>query len=398
MVVSLLDATIFVPGFLTILMLNRRTLRIKAMQTIFAYRQSREANLGLAKMYIDKNFSPDLNSMEYQDKSLLDQQKTEANDLFDTLLEENLNNGLANDDKVKDVVKEAIANYHTNNKRDFNYFKKHMVSEAEKISDLYLSILQLLIDFIYLAEEDTRRDHSNFVKNLLIRALESDEALETVILRRNISWKNHKSEVRQWFKDFIKKDEAYIKYQNLTSPGFNNDKEIVMHLLKNYVFKNDAIDKFFEQDDLNWDEDRAIVKSLSTKTIKSMEQGDDNTVDLQDLSYNWEDDKAFFKLLFEETIRVEDEYEEIISRKTKNWDIERIATTDRIILEMAISEMINFPSIPVKVTINEYIEVAKRYSTPKSKVFVNGVLDVIADELVANGKIRKSGRGLIDNK
>ena len=95
---------------------------------------------------------------------------------------------------------------------------------------------------------------------------------------------------------------------------------------------------------------------------------------------------------------MEEKYESLIAEKTKNWDIERIAATDKIIMEMAIAEMINFPSIPVKVTINEYIEVAKRYSTPKSKVFINGILDVIAGELENTGVIRKSGRGLIDNK
>ena len=102
--------------------------------------------------------------------------------------------------------------------------------------------------------------------------------------------------------------------------------------------------------------------------------------------------------MYDDTLDEEDQYEELIDEKAKNWDIERIATTDRILLKMAIQEMVNFPSIPVKVTINEYIEISKKYSTPKSKQFVNGVLDVIAVDLQKEGVIRKSGRGLIDNK
>ena len=129
-----------------------------------------------------------------------------------------------------------------------------------------------------------------------------------------------------------------------------------------------------------------------------MEESNRSDFELQELSYNWEDDKSFFVKLYENTNQVEPRYEALIAKKTKNWEIDRIAITDKIILDMAIAEMINFQSIPVKVTINEYIEVAKKYSTPKSKLFINGVLDVIAEELKSNGDIKKSGRGLIDNK
>jgi len=377
-------------------MLNRRTLRIKAMQTVFAYRQSKEANATLAKEYLEETFSPDLNSMEYQDKELLKTQKTEALSSFKShyRTEEPVKH---DDSKITETVEDAISTYHQQNDKDKKFFKKNMVVEAEKITDRYLSILLLLIEFSELAEEEKKADHGNFVKNMLIKVLKENSTLENLILRRNISWKNHKSEVRQWFKDIVKKDEAYEQYIKLDNPGFEDDKSIVMHIVKQIIFKNEVIDKFLEEQDLNWQEDRAIIKSLTVKTIKSMaEKGGD--FEIQELSYNWEDDKAFFVKLFEETIKVEQEYEELIANKTKNWDIERIAMTDKIILEMAISEMINFQSIPVKVTINEYIEVAKRYSTPKSKMFINGVLDVIATDLQKAGTIKKSGRGLIDNK
>lgn len=377
-------------------MLNRRTLRIKAMQTVFAYRQSKEANSGLAKAYIEEYFAPDLNSMEVQDKSQLEAQKKEALELYrkNYRTDQHIKH---NDEKIEESVNNAIDDYHKQNAKDFKFFKKNMVVEAEKISDRYLSILQLLIDWAEFAEEDTRIDQTNFVKNLLIQALKFNSNLENAILRRNINWTEYKSDIRQWFKDFIKSDEDYQHYIAKDQTTFEEDKEIVNHIIKHVVFKNDVIDKFLEEQDLNWQEDRAIIKSLTVKTIKSI-TASNKDFEIQELSYNWEDDKAFFVKLFEETIGVEQEYEELIAKKTKNWDIERIATTDKIILEMAIGEMINFPSIPVKVTINEYIEVAKRYSTPKSKMFINGVLDVIASELQEAGKIRKSGRGLIDNK
>src|SRR5690606_29528490 len=113
------------------------------------------------------------------------------------------------------------------------------------------------------------------------------------------------------------------------------------------------------------------------------------------LSANWEEDKTFYEELYQKTVEKDSDLEKIASEKIKNWDIERLATLDRIILMMAISEMMHFPSIPVKVSINEYIELSKLYSTPKSKQFVNGILDKLAEDLIRKGLIRKSGRGLI---
>jgi N utilization substance protein B len=133
------------------------------------------------------------------------------------------------------------------------------------------------------------------------------------------------------------------------------------------------------------------------KTIKAVEP-EDKSLNLLAISTNWEEDKAFFNELYEKTLKGDKELEKIVTDKIKNWDIERIAAIDKIILELAICEMINFPSIPVKVTINEYIEISKLYSTPKSKQFINGILDTTAIELTKNGTIKKSGRGLIDNK
>lgn len=369
------------------------------MQTIFAFQQSKGANYGIAQEFIRESFAPDLNSMEVQDKDLLAQQKQEALKIFEeNYRSEKFVSTKGSEDKINEVVNEAIRDYYRQIDKDFRFFKKNMVIEAEKVLDRYISILKLLLEFAHLAENDARMDHGNFVKNLLIKALKFNKSLENISLRRNISWDKDQGEVRQWFKDLIKSDEVYVRYQKMAQPTFEDDREIVNHIIKNIVFKHDLIDKYMEENDLNWNEDRAIIKSLTTKTIKSITPDAGEDFELQELSYNWEDDKSFFIKLFEETVKVESEYEELIAKKTKNWDIDRIATTDKIILEMAICEMINFPSIPVKVTINEYIEVAKRYSTPKSKTFINGVLDVIASELTASGAVKKSGRGLIDTK
>lgn len=133
--------------------------------------------------------------------------------------------------------------------------------------------------------------------------------------------------------------------------------------------------------------------------IKNLSGEEDSSDEiLPELALNWEEDKEFFQNIFNLTIGSEEEFSGMISQKTKNWDVERIALTDKVILTMALTEMVNFPSIPTKVSINEYIDISKTYSTPKSKQFVNGLLDTLSKELTESGKIRKSGRGLIDNK
>lgn len=379
-------------------MLNRRTLRIKAMQTIFAVRQSREANLELAKAYVRDSFLPDLNSMELQDKELLKQQSKEAIKIFNLNYSNTSfksNEGSA--DVINDVVNDAISFYYRENNKDLKLYRTQMINEAEKVYDRYIQMLNLLIDLKVIADNDGKRDHSNFVKNLLIKAIESNPSRETISLQKNLDWAEYQSEIRQWFKE-VRSDEKYQYYIDLKNASFKDDKAIVSHIVKDVIFKSDVVDKFMEDRDLNWSEDRAIIKSLVTKTVKSIEEVNLDDFELQELSYNWEDDKAFFVKLYEDTNQVEPKYEALIARKTKNWEIDRIAITDKIILDMAIAEMINFQSIPIKVTINEYIEVAKKYSTPKSKLFINGVLDVIAEELQSSGDVKKSGRGLIDNK
>ena len=116
------------------------------------------------------------------------------------------------------------------------------------------------------------------------------------------------------------------------------------------------------------------------------------------LSANWQDDRDFAETLYKQTLADDAKSEKLIAESTQNWDVERVALLDKIILKMALCEMQLFRGIPVKVTINEYIEISKIYSTPKSKQFVNGVLDKLAQDLAASGDIRKSGRGLLDNQ
>tara|TARA_B100001245_G_scaffold217558_1_gene186127 strand:- start:1413 stop:1922 length:510 start_codon:yes stop_codon:yes gene_type:complete len=169
-------------------------------------------------------------------------------------------------------------------------------------------------------------------------------------------------------------------------------------MFKKIIFKNESVSEYLSEMDLRWSENKPILKSLVAKTFQDYEQELDPPFELKSVSKNADEDMEFFNVMFDETLAKSSELDALIEKKIKNWDISRVAMTDRIILKMAITEMMQFHSIPTKVTINEFIEISKQYSTPKSKQFVNGILDVLANELTSDGVIRKSGRGLIDNK
>lgn len=386
-------------------MLNRRTLRVKAMQAMFAYKQCKEANYNVAIEKIIQAYEPSMNIMEMQDPVVLEEEKKGVLEIFKKTIKENLKD-IADTNFSESILKEAekaIEDYRLQVKKDLTGIKKKLMNEAGKLYDNYLKILNLLIMFSEFAREGvgTRKSapdaQLNLVNNVLISHLRENANLKKLILKNNLSWQSQNDMIRAWFRDIVTKDENYTRYLELTKPDAEDDAEIINHLARKIIFKNETIVSFWEDQDLSWLEDHTIIRSMVLKTIKSLIEKGAN-FELAILSYNWAEDKDFFEKLFELTVKNEIFLQDIVAEKTKNWDFDRIAYTDRLILMLAVSEMMNFPSIPIKVTINEYIEVSKSYSTPKSKQFVNGVLDVIAVNLQEKGLIKKSGRGLIDNK
>ncbi len=377
-------------------MLNRRTLRIKIMQSLFAFEQCREANYELALDQIEEYFEPNLNSMEVQDKELLKGRRKVSRQLLEKKFS-NLNAPDCPDNIVNEAVKESLIVYHKHVKKDFLFFSKNMVQEVERINDLYFSVLGLLTALAETAATDKKADYKNFIHSHWIEAVGANPDLKKLLLKNNSGWQNRMDKVRGWFRDVIKTDAEFQKFNQIESPSTEEQKFIVKHLVRRLILGKGPINSYFEEEDLRWTEDQDIVKSLVDKTIKSWSE-ESRTVELQKLSMDWEDDREFMGALFSGTIGLDKQHKQLIASNTKNWEVDRLPLTDRIILEMAITELITFSHIPVKVSINEYIELAKNYSTPKSRQFINGILDVIAKELMSSGAMKKSGRGLIDNK
>jgi N utilization substance protein B len=385
-------------------MLNRRILRIKAMQTLYSYMQCQKSNFQLALDRIAEDFQPDLNSMEPQDPVKLAAGRDEAAGLFRLGYKAGkVATEAPVEPKVMLSAVAALNFYQAQIQKDLLFLGKGMVHDAERIFDLYLQALQLLVEFGDLAqqemEEKARKKGVELVyegklsHNLIVDRLRRHQPLREERTRRGVSLAHE--QVRQWYR-LLTKDETYLAYRDLPASEASQDLEAANHILRQFILGHETLAEYFESQALHWAEDRPVVRSMAAKTLKALSE--DETSPLAELSANWEDDRLFFQDLFQRTVDDYDYAEGIIAERTQNWDIERITAVDRIILGMSISEMMHFPSIPVKVTINEYIELSKEYSTPRSYNFVNGLLNTISDDLGKAGKIRKSGRGLIDNK
>ena len=273
-----------------------------------------------------------------------------------------------------------------------------------------VAILQLLVELAFQNRKilDARksanptRDVSaplfeRLFENKVIGSIKADSHFNHVANNLKINWSQEEDRLRGWYKGVLNKDETFQAYLQDPAPDYKKDWEITDFLVRNIIFKNEVINGYFEEEDLNWQENRSIVRSLVLKSLKSL-QDEGSTLELAEMSYNWEDDVDYLKDLFKSTVQNNDKIEGLIKEHLKNWALSRVAITDKVLIKLAISEMMEFPSIPVKVTINEFIEISKIYSTPKSKNFVNGMLDVISAKLLDLGEIQKSGRGLIDNK
>ena len=369
-------------------MLNRRNLRIKAMQTLFAYQQGRNSNQEIAWQQVE-------DSLEQKQKEEHRSLKTSLKQTFEDLLVGQSAESQQVPAEVLTALQESAKEYERQNQQDLRYLRKKMLEEVEGVNHLFLWILNLPIALRSFENQQLNKKKlaPDKAARSFFQANRALELLEQRLQGTSLPVWDTTDRLSQWYKELKNhSDLDEILQQPAT---LERDVNFLRYWFKSVLWKSNSFQDFFEEQDMGWTENQVIIKSMINKTIKSINE---DGVDLAPLSYQWEEDKAFFEEIFDATLKQELWAQELISAHAKNWDLERIAEVDMILLKMALAEMIKFPSIPVKVTINEYIELSKRYSTPKSKKFINGILDVLANELVKDGTIKKSGRGLIDNK
>lgn len=368
-------------------MLNRRVLRIKGMQTLFAYYQAKEANYLLAQDFISEKLQPNLNLDVPENKAEMGEKEKEAIKLLLAWKKSEDVEISSIDNRVEDTLNKSIEYFEDLLEKDYKSLGKRMLVEIDNLYSLYFLCLELLLEFGRLNEKN------NLGSNSVIENLKENPSLQAGITKRNLSWGNEARLFKKINSALASEDEVFKTYLSLDTTNVEEDKKILNHIIKEVVFGNDDLTDYFENRDLYWIENKNILKSMLKKTVK-----DSSRTEVLKISNNWEEDKTFFNDLFTKTIGNETLIDAFISKQSKNWDKDRFALTDLIILKMGIAEMISFSNVPVKVTINEYIEISKSYSTPKSKEFINGMLDKASNVLENEGKIKKSGRGLIDNK
>jgi N utilization substance protein B len=302
---------------------------------------------------------------------------------------------------------QSIYALHQKNSDDIEKEEKFLLHSIDSIQDLYLIMLSSLIEirkkeiiFLetssrkHLATPQEKNPNQKFVNNAVLQQLEESNSLSIALEKRKINnWAMNDTYILILLHE-IKQSNMYQKYMANNKNTYQEDKDFIVDVFTELIAPNEKLYDYLEDNKLTWVDDIPVVNTQIVKQLKQILEKDDFRVTKL---YKDQEDQEFVSLLFKKTVLNEVDLAKEYIDKTPNWDAERIAELDTIILKMAICEFLKFPSIPVKVTINEYLEIAKEYSTPKSSIFINGILDNLIKEFQTENKIQKTGRGLIQN-
>ncbi len=306
---------------------------------------------------------------------------------------------------IRVKVMQSIYAMHQKNAEELEKEEKFLIQSIDNIQDLYLIMLSSLTEirkkeviFLetsakkHLATPEEKNPNLKFVNNAVLLLLEENSSLSIALESRKINnWSLNDDYILLLLNE-IKQSDLYAKYMSNRTNTFEEDKQFVVDMFTELIAPNEKLYDYLEDHKLTWIDDIPLVNTQIQKQLKQISLKDDfKVVKL----YKDEEDREFVGNLFRKTVLNEVALAKEYIDKTPNWDAERIAEIDTIILKMAICEFLKFPSIPIKVTINEYLEIAKEYSTPKSSIFINGILDNLVKEFQAENKIKKTGRGLM---
>lgn len=305
-------------------------------------------------------------------------------------------------------VLQSLYAYHQSRSGDIKLHEKNLLQSIDKVFEMYIWMLSLISEVVDYAEIDaqerankhlpTAEDlHADLkiLENRFIVSLKKNKEFVAALKKYKVAW-DFEPELTKGLFNNLKNSEDYKTYLAKTDDTIQSDKDIIKYIFKKVILKSSLAEQVFEEKFIFWPVDKDVLQALIAKTFKNFSFEEPAKNKLAETTANWEEDREFIVNLFEETIRHNDEYQELITQKTQNWEPDRIAMIDTLLMKMAIAEFINFTSIPVKVTINEYLEISKEFSTPKSNAFINGILDKILSDLKSQNKIKKIGRGLIE--
>ncbi len=291
--------------------------------------------------------------------------------------------------------------------------EKNLLKSIQKIYELFVYQLSLLVELLEFAEfrteeakkkfipsQEDLNPNLKFVQNNVLNKLRINNDLKRYVNAYKINWADEREMIRKIYQD-IRESYDYKKYMNSDSVSMDEEKNIITLLYKKHITRSAILQNFYEEKNIFWTEDFHTVNVFVLKALGNISADWDENMLLPSLYKSTGDeqneDKEFLVKLFRKTVMRSSEYKPIIADRARNWELDRIAIMDYIIITMAVTELLDFPSIPVKVTLNEYIDISKMYSTPKSKIFVNGILDKLLAEMKTNKQIQKKGRGLMES-
>lgn len=290
---------------------------------------------------------------------------------------------------------------------DFSPNQKFLLFSIDNMYNLYLLLISLLIEVQKRAEEDLlkkknkhlatsedKNPNRKFVNNEVLLQIKDNLQLKNQLEAHKITHWSLDAEYVDIIFRAITSSDLYKTYLETRTSDFKEDKEFIVDIFKDIIAPNDKLYEYIEDKNLTWLDDLPTINTTILKLLRKAKTSNPDNHFIPKL-YKDSEDKQFAIDLFKKTILNKTSLNKEIEQKTQNWDSDRIANVDFVLLQMAICELKNFPSIPVKVTINEYLEIAKEYSTPKSSVFINGILDKLVKEYEETGTLNKIGRGLV---
>lgn len=297
-------------------------------------------------------------------------------------------------------VIQVVYAYYQNEGKNLEAAEKELFYSMSKAYDLYKYLLLLMIEVTQFADRriDNRRNklrpteedlnpNTRFIDNAFMAQLMQNAQLEEFRANQKRTWDDEGDFVKHLF-ERIEETKAYQEYMAKETLTYEDDRELWRKLYRSTIAQNDEIDEILEEQSLYWNDDKAIVDTFILKTIKRFEPENGAEQELMP-EYKDDEDKEFARKLLRTAITGADAYRKLMENNAKNWDMERFAFMDILIMQVALAEIMAFPSIPTSVTLNEYVEIAKMYSTPKSGSFINGMLDGIVSQLKSENKLNK---------
>lgn len=284
--------------------------------------------------------------------------------------------------------------------------RKQLLTGLDKTYELYLFLLSFGVEFKSFLNQELDAEKAKYIpssdqisliqriiNNQAVLVIENNPAFNKALKDYKVLWHNHNDLLRQiWIE--LKGHDLLKSYIQIESPTLNDDKNFLAGILEWLSADLELFESFMEERFVNWEDDQVLVLTTLQRTLQMLKQNSVNI--LPEKHKDEEEDLKFVKQLFDECVQNDQELIALISAKTQNWDQDRIALVDMILMKMALCEVLYFPYIPLKVSINEYLELAKLYSTPNSHGFINGVLDKVQIDLKNDNKINKLGRGLVN--